>query len=334
MYKRQASTITGPTGWTGAGGSAGGAGPTGPTGVSGAASTITGPTGPTGVSGAASTVTGPTGWTGAGGAASTVTGPTGWTGPSVTGPTGVSGAASTVTGPTGVSGAASTVTGPTGWTGPSVTGPTGVSGAASTVTGPTGVSGAASTVTGPTGVSGAGGPTGPTGVSGTQLAYAGAGTASTALTLSSSQQSCGVTLASQTLAAGSVWRICAYGTVSGINSSNTRQMTFALFWGSTTLGPTLVSGNFLASTVQTSPWVLEFHLAASSTTAAWVTGYLFNHVTIAIASAQPAVLVVATPATTTSLPSGAQTLDLRVISSGTATSDTMSVQRVTMERLA
>ena len=162
--------------------------------------------------------------------------------------------------------------------------------------------------------------------------YSGALTAATALTMSSSYQSGGVTLTNQILAIGSVWRIKARGNYVSISSGNSRQLSIAAFWGATQL-TAVVSGNVLASTIQTTPWFFELEITASSTTAAWNTGHIYNHLVTAVASAEIAPLVLLTPASVTGLSAGPQTLDCKFLSSGTATGDACNVQNLTIERL-
>ena len=151
-------------------------------------------------------------------------------------------------------------------------------------------------------------------------------TAVTAVTGSLTLATGGVTLANQTMAVGSVWRIRAYGTYAGILSANVRQLTMRCFWGSTAL-TAVTSGNLL-TTAQTSPWSVEFVITGSSATAVWVTGLLSSQVT----SATIPLDNIATAASVTGLTTNS-TLDFRVGQTGTATADTINVHSVTMERI-
>ena len=152
-------------------------------------------------------------------------------------------------------------------------------------------------------------------------------TAVTAVTGSLTLATGGVTLANQTMAVGSVWRIRAYGTYAAISSANTRQFTLRCLWGSTSLTAT-TSGNVLTSTAQTFPWSVEFVITGSSATAVWVTGFLSSQVT----SATIPLNNIATAASVTGLTTNS-TLDFQVGQTGTATGDTINVHSVTMERL-
>jgi hypothetical protein len=136
----------------------------------------------------------------------------------------------------------------------------------------------------------------------------------------------GVTLANQTMAVGSVWRIRAYGTYVGVTNANTRQFTLRCFWGSTAL--TAVTSGNVFTTGQTTPWSVEFVITGSSATAVWVTGFLSSQVT----STTIPLDNIATAASVTGLTTNS-TLDFRVGQTGTATADTINVHSVTMERI-
>lgn len=138
----------------------------------------------------------------------------------------------------------------------------------------------------------------------------------------------GMTLVSQTAAAGSVWRVRAYGTYAAVSSANVRALTMSCYWGSTQL-TAITTGSILAAVAQTTTWSVEFEVSTSSTTAAWTTGILSSQVT----SATIPLNAVATPASVT-VTAGAQTLDFRVGQTGTATAtDTINVHQVVMERI-
>lgn len=168
---------------------------------------------------------------------------------------------------------------------------------------------------------------------GSVTAATGGLTSVTAVTGSLTLATGGVTLATQAMAAGSVWRVRAYGTYNNASSSaNIRQFTMACYWGSTAL-TAITTGNVSTTggTSYLTNWEVEFVITGSSTTAAWVTGRLFSGVT-AINTASP-LLNNATAASVSGLTT-TSTLDFRVGQTGTATStDTINVQSVTMERI-
>ena len=157
----------------------------------------------------------------------------------------------------------------------------------------------------------------------------------------------GVTLANQTMTAGAVWQVVAYGTYAASSSANTRQFTMRCYWGSVAL-TAITTGNVLVSQAQTTPWRVEFTITGSSTTAAWITGFLSSTVTFLnnttvpsatyVANSGPATVnYIATAASVGSLSSTSvpvSTLDFQVGQTGTATSgDTINVHSVTMERI-
>ena len=147
-------------------------------------------------------------------------------------------------------------------------------------------------------------------------------TITTSLTLATG----GITLASQTAAAGSVWRVKAYGTYAAISSAGVRSFTMSCYWGSTQLPA--ITAIVIASAAQTTAWSVEFEITASSTTAVWTTGVLSSQVS----SATTPLNTVATPSSTT-VTAGAQTLDFRVGQTGTLTADVINVHQVVIERL-
>lgn len=222
-----------------------------------------------------------------------------------------------VTGPTGPSGAA----GPTG--------PTGPSGAAGP-TGPTGPAGGGGP-TGPTGPAGASGATGPTGPVGGELALAGALTSTTTITLSATPQTAGVTLASQTLAAGRIWRVRGHGIYVN-NSSSSAICEVSMFWGATQLTKVTMSA---AKITQNSTWFFEGYINASSATAAWVTGFFQSDMNLTVvATAGQIDQVNITPTSNTGLTT-TSTVDLRFdMTASGAPNDSVVVANVTIERLA
>jgi hypothetical protein len=158
-------------------------------------------------------------------------------------------------------------------------------------------------------------------------AKAGGLAAVTAVTGSLTLATGGVTIASQVMASGSVWRVKAYGTYVAISSANVRNLTMGIFWGSSAL-TAVTSGAVLASTVQTKPWKVEIVINGTSATAAWCTGHLSSQVTSATIPQDN----VATAASVGSLTT-TSTVDFRVGQTGTATGDTINVHSVVIERI-
>ena len=141
----------------------------------------------------------------------------------------------------------------------------------------------------------------------------------------------GTTLTSQTAATGAVWRVRAFGTYAAASSANVRTFTMACFWGTTQLTAITAPAAVLASTANTTNWNVEFEIATTGTTAAWVTGYLNQNTGVAVGASL--LTTNATPASTV-VTSGAQTLDLRVGQTGTATAtDNINIHQVTIERI-
>jgi hypothetical protein len=151
-------------------------------------------------------------------------------------------------------------------------------------------------------------------------------TANTTVNNTTTYTTGGITLASQTAATGSAWRVRAFGQFTAASSATTRNAQIACFWGTTQL--TAITPAVLISQAQTTQWQVEFVLTATSTTAIWTTGTLINRVSSATALAMDN----ATSASTT-VTAGAQTLDLRVSMSTSVAGDSWIVQQVTIERL-
>jgi hypothetical protein len=137
----------------------------------------------------------------------------------------------------------------------------------------------------------------------------------------------GVTYSAPAIGAGQVYRITARGTFTAANSVTARNAQIKAYWGSTALTPSLIKA-VLASTAQTTNWEAEFELVGTSTTAIWTTGAFDNQVNSATIETR----LNATPASTT-VTSGAQTLDLRFSMSASVAGDSWSVQQVLIERL-
>lgn len=154
-------------------------------------------------------------------------------------------------------------------------------------------------------------------------------TSNTTVTNTTTYTTAGLTLANQTAASGSVWRVRAFGQFTAANSGTSRSARIACFWGSTQL--VAITSTVVTSTAQTTNWQVEFVLAGTSTTAIWTTGQLTG--STPVAGPPPTVAIfAATPASTT-VTSGAQTLDLRVSMSTSVAGDSWTIQQVTMERL-
>jgi len=137
----------------------------------------------------------------------------------------------------------------------------------------------------------------------------------------------GITLPSQTAAAGSVWRIRAYGQYLSVNSATARNAQIACFWGSTQLTAlTVAVGTSLA---QTSGFLVEFELTATSTTAIWTTGQTINRIGSSTTNNNNIAMVTGASTTVTA---GAQTLDLRFSMSNASMADEWRVSQVTIER--
>jgi hypothetical protein len=112
------------------------------------------------------------------------------------------------------------------------------------------------------------GPTGPTGATGPLLAFASPLTVTTTINNTITYTTGGVTLASQTLASGSVWRIKAQGTFTAANSTTTRSAQAGPFWGSSQLAT--FSPAVKTSTAATTNWYAEILIVGMSTTSAFI----------------------------------------------------------------
>jgi hypothetical protein len=136
----------------------------------------------------------------------------------------------------------------------------------------------------------------------------------------------GLTLLSQTAAAGSVWRVRAYGQFTAASSGTVRSAQIGLYWGGTQLA--VIAPSVLLSTAQTTQWQVEFGIAGTSTTALWTTGILVNRIASATVQTQD----VASPNSYT-VTAGAQTLDLQFRMSSSVAGDQWTVHNITFERL-
>jgi hypothetical protein len=151
-------------------------------------------------------------------------------------------------------------------------------------------------------------------------------TANTTINATTTYTTGGLTLLSQTAAVGSSWEILAFGQYTAANSGTARTARVACFWGSTQL--VAITPTVLTSTSQTTQWQCQFTLTASSTTAIWTAGTMIGRT----ASTTALAMDNATPASTT-VTSGAQTLDLRFSMSSAGPADSWIVQSVTMQRV-
>lgn len=139
--------------------------------------------------------------------------------------------------------------------------------------------------------------------------------------------SCGGTLASQTLVAGSAWRIRVMGQYQQLNSATARTHNFYLYWGSTQL--TACTTSVGASLAQTTAFLYDGIIQATSTTAAIntaVLGNLYNGTEVFHYNLTAATAV-------TGLTAGAQTIDFKTTWSTAAVADVLTIWSVTMERL-
>ena len=151
-------------------------------------------------------------------------------------------------------------------------------------------------------------------------------TANTTITNTTTYTTGGLTLASQTAAAGASWRIRAFGQFVAASSGTARTARVACFWGTTQL--VAITPTVLTSTAQTTQFQVEFSLTGSSGTAIWTAGTMIGRT----ASATLLAMDNATAASTT-VTAGAQTLDLRFSMSTAVAGDSWVIQSVTMERV-
>jgi hypothetical protein len=153
-------------------------------------------------------------------------------------------------------------------------------------------------------------------------------TSTTTINATTTYTTGGITLPSQVAASGAVWRIRAYGNYTSASSATARNSQIACFWGSTQLTAlTVAVGTSLS---QTSGWMVEFELSATSTTAIWTTGQSTNRMGSATTNNSNITTVTAASTVVTA---GAQTLDLRFSMSSVAMADQWQISQVTMERL-
>ena len=168
----------------------------------------------------------------------------------------------------------------------------------------------------------------------TQTAKSAGLTAVTAIANQQTATTGGVTLANQTLVPGASWRIRAYGTYVAASSGTARNFEVTPFWGTTAL--TKIAVAVLASTALTSRWLAEFEITASSLTALWTTGVLLNQLNDIFGGSPTTAatdLAIATAASTSSLTTELQKIDLRFDTSASVSGDSVNVHSVTIERM-
>ncbi len=167
------------------------------------------------------------------------------------------------------------------------------------------------------------------GGSGGGLGFSGALTSVTTINATTTDTTGGVTLTNQTAANGSTWKVRAQGQYVNNNSATARNAQISVYWGTTQLTPTISSA---VKTTNGSTWDfdVEFILNGTSTTAIWAVGQFHG-----LASSANIVTIImdatATPASTT-VTSGAQTIDLRFSMSNSGPTDAWKINSVTIER--
>jgi hypothetical protein len=157
---------------------------------------------------------------------------------------------------------------------------------------------------------------------------AGAKTANTTINDTVTYTTGGVTYAAPALAAGQVYRVKAWGTFTTVSSGTGRNMRVACFWGSTQLPE--ISVNVASSQAVTDPFQVEFILVGSSTTAIWTVGQMIEDLqSVNFGS----LFLDASITGSTTVTSGAQTLDIRFSMSVAVATDFWTISQVIMERL-
>ena len=138
--------------------------------------------------------------------------------------------------------------------------------------------------------------------------------------------SAGITLASQTAAAATSWRIKAFGTYAAINSRYTRQFIIVIYWGDIVL--TTFSTDVLINTAQTTTWVAEFNIIGLDQNNVYITGYLINQ--LASATLQTINIL---ELTSSYVSNEAATIDFCVGQASASINDIITVQSVFIERI-
>lgn len=166
----------------------------------------------------------------------------------------------------------------------------------------------------------------------TSLTHSAGLTAVTAIANQQTPTTGNVTLHNQTLVPGATWRLRAFGTYVAATSGTARNFEVTPYWGATAL--TKITSVVLASTAQTTNWSVEFVITASSLTAIWTTGNLIEQTDVALTTtAADLDFIILTAASTTSLITELQTIDLRFDTSASVASDQINVHSVTIERM-
>mgnify|MGYP006267141247 CR=1 FL=1 len=160
-------------------------------------------------------------------------------------------------------------------------------------------------------------------------AVSGGKTSVTTITNQATPTTGGVTLASQTAAAGATWRIRAYGTFTNANSATARTARITPYWNTTAL-PALAPSVLVSVAAATTQWQCEFTLTASSTTAIWTTGQIIHRISSNTAGQ---LFNDTLTAASTTVTAGAQTIDLRFSVSTAVAAESWNVQSVIIERL-
>ena len=161
------------------------------------------------------------------------------------------------------------------------------------------------------------------------IARNGGKTSVTTITNQATPTTGGVTLASQTAAAGATWRIRAYGTFTNANSATARTARITPYWNTTAL-PALAPSVLVSVAAATTQWQCEFTLTASSTTAIWTTGQIIHRISSNTAGQ---LFNDTLTAASTTVTAGAQTIDLRFSVSTAVAAESWNVQSVIIERL-
>lgn len=152
-------------------------------------------------------------------------------------------------------------------------------------------------------------------------------TSPTSISLDVNGASGGVTLASQTAAANSVWRVKAHGRLTALSSATARNLQMSAFWGLTQLG--IITTPILLNTAQSTDWQLEMILVGVDTTHILSTGMavVSTNTNTGFASNKRITPI------STAVSSGAKTIDCWFNSSVNTVADTLLVDQVTIERL-
>jgi len=156
------------------------------------------------------------------------------------------------------------------------------------------------------------------------LAFAGSLTSVTNINITTTDTTGGITLANQTAAAGTLWRVRFHAQYVAANNATARNMQITVYWGATAL----IQTSIVVTPSQANTWNLEgeYLLNGTGTTAIWESGYTHCETGAAL---KPTWLAPAS----TAVPSGAQTIDLRFSMSATGPVDNWSIDGVTIERL-